>query len=158
MSHRRRNSFMNNGQGQDPGKDLFAYLFLLMMVFVFVLLMTLHQVQAGTNMTPAPTSTAPQGGTILKDIKQNQVGTLVKQGDQLVLCFGKEIYRPQRDIERLLASTHLVTDFDKSGNTRKIIYLDAGQPQAVLLGEYLTSFKTLSRAGISVAFVEKVAK
>jgi len=156
MSRRRRNSSMNSGQGQDPGKDLFAYLFLLMMVFVFVLLMTLHQVQAEANMTPAPTSTVPQGGTTLKNIKQNQVGILVKQDGQLVLCFGKETYRPQQDIERLLASPHLITGSDKNGSTRKILYLDAGQPQAVLLGEYLTSFKALSRAGISVAFVEKV--
>lgn len=156
MSRRRRSATIAAGQGQDPGKDLFAYLFLLMMVFVFVLLMTLHQVQAGA--IAAPEVDSPQGSSTLKSLKQNQFGTLVKEDGQLVLRFGEESFRPQQDIERLLASSHLIIDQEESGKARKTLYLDAGQQQSVLLGEYLTSFQALNRAGISVAFAEKVER
>lgn len=158
MSRRRSNPSFAAGQGQDPGKDLFAYLFLLMMVFVFVLLMTLHQVQAEADMTTAPKTAQPQGSSTLKNLKQNQFGTLVKEDGQLVLRFGNESFNPQQDLERLLASSYLITDQDDAGQARKTLYLDAAQQQTVLLGEYLTSFQALNRAGISVAFAERVEK
>ncbi len=156
MSRRRRNSSISASPGQDPGKDLFAYLFLLMVVFVFVLLMTLHQVQAEADMTKAPKISKPQGNSTLKSLSQSQFGMLIKEDGQLVLRFGGDSYRPQQDLEQLLASPHLIQEQDETGQPRKTLYLNAGQQQSVLLGEYLSSFQALSQAGISVSFAEKV--
>ncbi|MEA3465668.1 MAG: hypothetical protein U9R29_06640 [Thermodesulfobacteriota bacterium] len=156
MSRRRRNATVIAGAGHDSGKDLFAYLFLLMVIFVFVLLMTLHQVQGATEQTTAPTTNQPQENSLVKSINQQQFGVLVKVDDQLVLQFGDQYFRPQQDLEQLLASPYLLSETDATGHERKVLYLDADHGQQVLLTEYLSSFQSLSRAGIDVAFAKRM--
>ena len=47
MSGRRKRNGFSFENAQDPGKDLFAYLFLLIMVFSFMLLMTTEEKRKG---------------------------------------------------------------------------------------------------------------
>jgi hypothetical protein len=151
MSRRRRSMLLQHSNTQDPGKDLFAYLFLLVMVFSFMLLVTLKDVhgqlqsQNGPDRQPEPTQSS------ISRIEAAQLGHLVHAENGLVLEFAGELYDPVIDVKRLHEDGRLI-----DGDGSKTLYLEERTDSQVLLNEYLEAFVNLNHAGINVAFAESV--
>ncbi len=151
MSRRRRSMLSLHSAAQDPGKDLFAYLFLLVMVFSFMLLVTLKDVHGQLQAQQAPDKQPQAGQSSFSKLEPSQLGHLVRTERGLVLAFDGEEYDPVADLERLQQSGRLIATDE--GTT---LYLEERPGTQVLLTEYLEAFINLNRAGISVAFAEPV--
>ncbi len=151
MSRRRRQSLSQPGMSQDPGKDLFAYLFLLVMVFAFMLLMTLQDVRGEIAAQQAPQQPPAAARASLVSIAPDQLGRLVRAENGLVLEFADQRYDPVGDLDRLRQDGRLI---ESAGTST--LYLEEQARSKVLLAEYLEAFINLSHAGINVAFAEAV--
>ena len=151
MSRRRRSMLLLHSTSQDPGKDLFAYLFLLVMVFSFMLLVTLKDVHGQLQAQTAPDQQAESGQSSFSKIDHSQLGRLVRTEQGLALEFDGEQYDPVADLDRLQQSGRLI-----ESDEGKTLYLEEQTDSQVLLTEYLEAFINLNRAGISVAFAESV--
>jgi hypothetical protein len=151
MSRRRHSMLSQHSNTQDPGKDLFAYLFLLVMVFAFMLLVTLKDVHGQLQAQNAPDRQAEPGQSSISRIETAQLGHLVQTAQGLVLEFDGEHYDPVADVKRLQEDGRLIDDDDK-----KTLYLEEQSGSQVLLTEYLEAFVNLNLAGINVAFAEPV--
>jgi hypothetical protein len=133
---------------QDPGKDLFAYLFLVMMVFSFMLLMSMEERYQKQVERKAPeTRQSDAGRSSLVELEPTGLGRLRKKGDQLYLVFGDHWYDPQADFGGLETDGRIM-----NGAEGKTLYLFEEKGNQVYLGEYLVAFEFLSRQGINVAF------
>lgn len=151
MSRRRRSMLSQHSNAQDPGKDLFAYLFLLVMVFSFMLLVTLKDVHGQLQAQNAPDQQQEAGQSSISRIEAAQLGHLVHTEHGLVLEFAGEHYDPVTDVKRLQEEGRLI-----DGDGSKTLYLEEQSDSQVLLTEYLEAFMNLNHAGISVAFAEAV--
>ena len=156
MAYRRRKNGIFLERTQDPGKDLFAYLFLLIMVFSFMLLMTTEERRDSIPGQAGPQKHDATGRSALTAVPVEKIGRLEKKGDQLYLKFGKEFYHPGRDVNRLKKDQRISVFPDKDGRQKHVLYLEEEKANKVLLAEYLTAFQYLSRQGIGVAFAERV--
>lgn len=156
MARRRRKIGIYLERTQDPGKDLFAYLFLLIMVFSFMLLMT-----TGEKKSTIPGQTAPQqhntiGRSLLAAVPLEKIARLAKKDGSLYLKFGSTLYHPDRDVDRLENDHRIALISDKDGRRKRVLYLEEDRTNKVLLAEYLDAFQHLSLRGIDVAFAERV--
>jgi len=156
MARRRRKIGIYLERTQDPGKDLFAYLFLLIMVFSFMLLMT-----TGEKKSTIPGQTAPQqhntiGRSLLAAVPLEKIARLAKKDGRLYLKFGSTLYHPDRDVDRLEKDHRIALISDKDGRWKRVLYLEEDRTNKVLLAEYLDAFQHLSLRGIGVAFAERV--
>lgn len=156
MARRQRKIGISLERTQDPGKDLFAYLFLLIMVFSFMLLMT-----TGERKSTIPGQTGPQqhnaiGRSLLAAVPLEKIGRLAKKDGSLYLKFGSEFYHPGRDVDRLEKDDRIALISDKDGRQRRVLYLEEDKANKVLLAEYLEAFQHLSLRGIGVAFAERI--
>jgi len=156
MSRRRkRNSSAHDGT-QDPGKDLFAYLFLLVMIFTFMVLLTTEERRNGMAGQTAPASHPTSSRASLTAVERDQIGTLAMAGEQLVLNFADKTYHPSRDVNALLADGCVAHLPLQNGDENRVLYIAEQTQQAVSLEAYLAAFKALADEGITVAFAEKV--
>ena len=156
MTRRRSRSSISMEQTQDSGKDFFAYMFIMITVFSFMLLLTngeMQKVMSGQNGPERPESAAR---STLATVSFEKIGKLVKKDDQMLLLFGKHLYHPRRDLNRLQEDGRIVTITEPDGHQKKMIYIEEKQASSVLLSEYLSAFQYLSNHGISVAFAERV--
>ena len=156
MARRSRKIGISLQRTQDPGKDLFAYLFLLIMVFSFMLLMT-----TGEKKRTIPGQTAPQqhdttGRSLLTAVPLEKIAKLAKENGILYLRFGSTLYHPERDVGRLEKDHRIALISDKDGRQKRVLYLEEDRTNKVLLAEYLEAFQHLSLKGIGVAFAERV--
>jgi len=156
MARRHRKIGISLERTQDPGKDLFAYLFLLIMVFSFMLLMT-----TGERKSTMPGQTGPQkhdatGRSRLAAVPLEKIAKLARKGGNLYLKFGNEFYHPDRDVDRLEKDHRIALISDKDGRQKRVLYLEEDKTNKVLLAEYLEAFQHLSLKGIGVAFAERV--
>lgn len=135
----------------DPGKDLFAYLFLLIMVFAFMLMMSSEQAGSAQN---AP-ARKKNGTSALTQVAIENIGVLEKQGSQLLLRFGKNLYDPETDFEKLEQDKRIMT-ITKDGKNQKILYIEKKGRTSISLFDYLDTFKPLSRKGVSIAFAGRI--
>lgn len=152
MRRRRHTILSQHSANQDPGKDLFAYLFLLVMVFSFMLLVSLQEIHAQIQAQNAP-GQQEAGQSMIGRIGQDQLGRLVRTGGGLVLEFDGIQYDPVADLDRLRQDGRLEQGTDGEGST---LYLEEQPNSGVLLTEYLEAFINLNNAGVSVAFAESV--
>jgi len=97
---RRRHRTEFFSQVQDPGKDLFAYLFLVMLIFSFVILITYEQKVRRMVIQESPKEVS-QGKSSLVTLKDKEIGKLVKREGEIYLLFGEKYYRPDREIALL---------------------------------------------------------
>lgn len=153
MRRRTRSRAIGTVLTQDPGKDLFAYLFLLIMVFAFMLLMSFEQQQEAAQAAPVEKQSGQSG---LAVVSGEHVALLEKQGDSLLLRFGNRVYDPMLDFSRLEADGHIVTIPDADGRPGKFLYIQNKSQRSISLMDYLDTFKVFSRHGVSVAFAEVV--
>lgn len=156
MARRRRKIGISLERTQDPGKDLFAYLFLLIMVFSFMLLMT-----TGERKSTMPGQTGPQqhdatGRSLLAAVPLEKIARLAKKDGSLYLKFGSVFYHPGRDVDRLEKDHRIALISDKDGRHKRVLYLEEDKTNKVLLAEYLEAFQHLSLKGIGVAFAERI--
>ncbi len=151
MAGRRHQTVLRSMQVQDPGKDLFAYLFLLIMIFSFMLLMTMDERIAALQGKKAPQQV--EATSSLATVAHGVVGQLRKKDGRLVLSFAGCDYKPDSYTE--LADAGVIVEQDNGkGQVVKTIYIQKEDNSAVLLSEYLTAFTALNKQGISVAFAE----
>ena len=87
-------------QVQDPGKDLFAYLFLVMLIFSFVILVSYEEKIRGEKIQKAPQVSAPGKSRLVK-LKNEEIGRLVKKDGRIFLVFGGKFYSPDEGIKIL---------------------------------------------------------
>lgn len=155
MRRRHRSGPLGNVLTQDPGKDLFAYLFLLIMVFSFMLLMSFEQQEAGagTQAGPVEKKSSVKGPKI---VSRDQVGRLVKEGDTLLLRFGTRVYDPSLDFDRLKKEDRIVTVADKAGSSRDFLYIEKEGRTGISLYDYLETFQSFSERGVTIAFAREV--
>ena len=153
---RRRKSGMTLDRTQDPGKDLFAYLFLLIMVFSFMLMMSMEDRYDRLIGQLAPDKKPEQqtGQSTLAAVSSDKIGTLKKSNGQLYLIFQNTAYDPHSKVDQLVDDNRVVILSSKDGQEKKYIYLEETNSDEVLLTEYLAAFQNLSNRGISVAFAE----
>jgi hypothetical protein len=154
--HRRRRDALQIRRAEDPGKDLFAYLFILIMVFSFMLLVSSEERAKSTEHRDAPRSEQLAGRSSLAGVSAKQIGSLQKTDGRLYLVFEETRYLPEQDLERLKADGRVCTATDGHGVGERVIYLEEEPASRVLLAEYLNAFQTLSRAGIGVAFARRI--
>lgn len=147
---RRRNS---RGGGmmpaQDPGKDLFAYLFLLIMVFAFMLLMSVDQQKQAQK---APGHVQP-GRSGFHSVSSEHVATLEKDRGKLWLRFGDVRYDPLTDFEKLVQDRRLIKDED---GEKQMLLIEDNLGESISLQDYLKTFSVFSRQGVAIAFAREV--
>ncbi len=149
---RHRSEFFS--QVQDPGKDLFAYLFLVMLIFSFVILITYEQKVRKLVIEESPREVS-QGRSSLVTLKNKEIGRLVKRNGKIYLLFGEKSYRPDTDLN-LLEKLGIIKKIQKEGKESRVLYI-AEEPQSrIYLNEYLETFAALSDQGIDIAFARKV--
>lgn len=141
---------------QDPGKDLFAYLFLMVMIFSLLLLRTAEEQIADLSGNKSPRQIEPAGQSSLREVSIDNLGRLGRRQGEVILLFGNAGYHPRTDGGRLLADGRITPMTDEAGREKKILYLEEGQGGDILLNEYLKAFAELSRQGIEVVFVDRV--
>lgn len=150
MARRRRQNALDTMQVQDPGKDLFAYLFLLIMVFSFMLLMTMDERIEALQGKKAPEQVEASSG--LTTVAHGTVGRLLKKDGTLLLRFGERDFSPH-GFEALTKAGMIVEQENGQGKMVKTIYIQK-EESTVLLSEYLQAFTALNKHGIAVAFAE----
>lgn len=153
MTRRRRRAGSWLPASQDPGKDLFAFLFIMVTIFSAMMLKTVEQ-QAGLAGQNSPSQTQA-GATTLAAVAADHIGRLDRRGGELLLVFGDRAYAPQQHLAQLERDGHVAQVRGEDGQERQL-YVAEDRRGQVLLGEYLEAFQQLSRAGIGVAFVERV--
>jgi hypothetical protein len=126
------------------------------MVFSFMLLIASGKPQSSMSGQGAPEQKNASGSSTLTTVSFEKMGRLAKQGDQLFLAYGKKKYHPRNDINRLEEEGRISIIIGVDGSEKKILYLEEGRNNAVLLSEYLSAFQYLSRQGIGVAFAKRV--
>lgn len=150
----RREQFFS--QVQDPGKDLFAYLFLVMLLFSFVILVTYEEkIRQGQKIQKSPTVTSPGTSSLVK-LKNEEIGKLVKKGGIIYLLFGRNFYRPDEDVKSLEEKGIFKIIKDEAGKETKTIYIEEDPQSKIYLNEYLEAFKKLSDQGINISFARRV--
>ena len=152
MKRRQRQGIPTSFTAGDPGKDLFAYLFLLIMVFSFMLLMSSEQQDSSQK---APDSNE-SGTSTLTTISKKNIASLEEIDSKIFLRFGKELYDPEKDIEKLEQADKLVLVKQDDGKEQKFLYIEKKDQNNISLFEYLETFKKLSQNNISIAFAKKV--
>jgi len=148
----RRGEFFS--QVQDPGKDLFAYLFLVMLIFSFVILLTYEQKVRRQTIQKSPEEVS-QGRSSLVTLKNKEIGKLIKRDGIIYLLFGEKSYRPDTDIASLEKEGILKT-IQRDGKEAKMLYIEEEPQSRIYLKEYLETFAALSDQGIDIAFARKV--
>lgn len=138
---------------QDPGKDLFAYLFLLMMVFSFMLLMTMDEKQKNMPVQTAPDQESSSARAATAVVASARVGLLGKQDGRIILAYADGEYDLATDMNRLIADDRLVLDADDGQNVQ-VLYVREDLQNKLMLDEYFVASKALSDQGIRVVFVE----
>jgi hypothetical protein len=136
-------------QAQDPGKDLFAYLFLLIMVFAFMLLMSVDQ-QKQTQTAPEH---AQPGRSGFHKVSADHVATLEKNKEKLWLRFGDVRYDPLTDFEKLVQDGRLIKDGD---GEKQMLLIEDTPGERIFLHDYLETFSVFSRQGVAIAFAKEV--
>jgi hypothetical protein len=152
MGRRQRQGISTALVAGDPGKDLFAYLFLLIMVFSFMLLMSFEQ--AGSAQK-APDH-KKEGKSSLTELSKDTIGTLEEINSKLFLRFGKDLYDPEKDFNKLEQDKKIVTVKKGSGQEQHFLYIEKKNQDDISLFEYLETFKKLSQQNISIAFSQEV--
>lgn len=148
---RRRNRIQFTAIANDPGKDLFAYLFLLIMVFSFMLLMSVdpsHSQQRSPDQGQIGTSR-------FSAVSRDHVAELEIRDNRLHLRFGRDLYDPVRDMDKLVSDNRITRKTDK-GRVQKILYINKQEKKEISLFDYLDTFKIFSDHRISIAFVKVV--
>ncbi len=141
---------------QDPGKDLFAYLFLLIMVFSFMLLMSMEEKTEKLTGQKAPSQESTSGKSTIASVANDKIGRLIKEKGEIYLLFGKNKYRPKEDLDQLEKDNIIILVPGADDKKSRMIYIEEDRGSKVFLTEYLTAFQYLSRKGISVAFAERM--
>jgi len=152
MGRRQRQGISTSLAAGDPGKDLFAYLFLLIMVFSFMLLMSFEQ--AGSAQK-APDQ-EKNGKSTLTTLSKENIASLEEIDSKIFLRFGKELYDPENDFERLLQDKKIVTVKKDSKQEQQFLYIEKKNQEDISLFEYLETFKKLSQKNVSIAFAKEV--
>jgi hypothetical protein len=140
---------------QDPGKDLFAYLFMMVMVFSFMLIVAAGEMKDTISGQNGPEQKRISGKSTLTAVSFSKIGRLEKKNNEIFLAFDKELYHPQKDAKRLEKDGRLAVIAGNDGIQKKLLYLEADQAKEVLLSEYLAAFQYLSEHGIGVAFAKR---
>lgn len=149
----RRKEFLS--QVQDPGKDLFAYLFLVMLIFSFVILVT-YEVRIQSEKAKRSPNIASQGSSNLVKVRGGEIGKLAKKQGVLCLVFGGKMYRPDEDLKLLEQKGIVKTIKDEMGKETKMIYIEEDPQSRIYLREYLEAFRELSDQGIDISFIRRV--
>ena len=136
---------------QDPGKDLFAYLFLVMLFFSFIILVT-YEVRIQRERARRSPGITSIGSSSLMKVKREKIGKLVKKRGTLSLVFGGKIYRPDEDLKLLAQAGIIKTIKNEMGKETKNIYVAEDPQSRIYLREYLETFKKLSDQGIDISF------
>ena len=154
IGSRRRNKGITLSQFQDPGKDLFAYLFLVMMVIFLLFMGTQGLKWAKEQESPGESGTSPHPTT---DLKKDKIGRLVKQEGKIYLSFKGLLFSPEKenDLYRLEKEGIVYSKGGKEGGGNKVIYLWKQKDNSISLMEYLSAFQLLSDQNIKVLFVEE---
>ena len=141
-------------QVQDPGKDLFAYLFLVMLVFSFVILLTYEQKVRRELVQKSPKELS-QGSSSLVTLRAEEIGRLIKRDGKVCLLFGEKAFYPDTDIA-LLEEKEIIKKVVREGRESRVLYIEEDAKSRIYLREYLEAFAALSRQGIDIAFARKV--
>lgn len=152
MGRRRRQGISTSLAAGDPGKDLFAYLFLLIMVFSFMLLMSFEQAGSARK---APES-EKSGTSTLTTISKDNIATLEEINSKIFLRFGKDLYDPENDLEKLEQDKKIVVVKQDGREEQRFLYIEKKNQEDISLFEYLETFKRLSQKNISIAFTREV--
>jgi hypothetical protein len=134
---------------QDPGKDLFAYLFLLIMVFAFMLLLSVDQQRQAQN---APEQAQP-GRSGFHSVSPEHVAALEKDRGKLWLWYGDVRYDPLTDFEKLVQDRRLITD---GTGEKQVLLIGDTSGKGISLHDYLETFSVFSRQGVAIAFARQV--
>ena len=138
---------------QDPGKDLFAYLFLLMMVFSFMLLMTMDEKQKKMPVQTAPEQETSSSRLAATVVLTSKVGLLGKKAGKITLFYGDKSYDIATNIGQMIADDRFVIKRE-DGREVKMLYVREDLQNKLMLEEYFLATKALSEQGIRVVFVE----
>jgi len=157
MSGKRRNRELNLNQFQDPGKDLFAFLFLMVMIFSFMVLISGQAMKKNIQQQDqSMISRNKSKDSTLEQINNKFLGRLVSKNNRLFIVFDQQYFDPITDISKMESKGYIQTKSLTDGTINKRIFLERNKTSDVLLEDYLCIFQTLSRKGIAVAFSERL--
>jgi len=154
--NKRRKHELNIGQFQDPGKDLFAFLFLMVMIFSFMVLISSQQIKKQNPSENSIEQKSSSAQTSIKPISKSLLGKLEKKENNLYIIFDNVYYNPKKDLNKLKDDKRIDIIKRKDGRVDKVLYLEKNKSSTVLLGEYLDIFQILNQEGISIAFSERM--
>ena len=142
---------IDSGLTQDPGKDIFAFLFIMNMLFTSMLVV-------GSNSLGTPTETPPGAtgarGDAAQTIDGEKAGVIQKEGSRLWLVYQNDRYQPGKDIKRLIEDGHVFTEgTDK--NKRQVLYILDNGVRDINLSLYFKTFRPVQQAGVGVVFVRR---
>ena len=155
MARRRHRNGLFFRRTEDPGKDLYAYLYIMTILFC-IMCVTAGKLQKTPSRQPGPEKNRLPATTTLAAISPEKLGRLVKENNTVFLVYGSSRYRPAQDAEKLEADGRIAITVDEKGAKRKMLYLEEQQTRGVLLSEYLSTFAHLGDLGIGVSFAERV--
>lgn len=155
---RRRRGQSTSGMMVDPGKDLFAYLFLMIMVFCFMLMMASQDTRQSKQGQDSPEKQDSAASSSMAQVSVESIGQLVKQNGKIYIKYGKILYSPKEDVDKMDTDGRVMTITGKDGMEKKVLYIEETNDQQVLLTEYLSAFQYLSKNGIGVAFAERISE
>jgi hypothetical protein len=92
----------------------------------------------------------------LAAVSPDKIGKMVKKDGVIYIAFGKTLYNPKKDVEKLENEERITIITDNDDIERRLLYIEEGDSQRVFLAEYLDAFGFLSGRGIGVAFAERV--
>lgn len=151
MGRRHRQGISLAFSAGDPGRDLFAYLFLLIMVFAFMLLMSFEEAES---IQKSPVQRQP-GKSVAVQISKDNIASLEVVDSRVYLRFGKALYDPVTDFEKLVRDKKIVTQ-SKNGKEQRLLYVSRENIRNISLSDYLETFKTLSERDVLVAFAGEI--
>ena len=96
-----------------------------------------------------------RGKSSLVTLKNQEIGTLIKEDGTIYLRFGDTSYRPETDAA-LLEEAGILKQVERDGKVVKTLYIEEDSRSRIYLKEYLDTFSTLSEQGIDIAFAKKV--
>jgi len=151
---RRRHGSEFFSQVQDPGKDLFAYLFLVMLIFAFTILLTYEQKVRRAGMQRSPREVAA-GTSSVVTLDSGDIGTLTRHDGRVCLVFENRRYDPATDITRL-EEQGVIKTIQQEGRQTKVLYIEEEARSRIYLKEYLQTFASLNSRGIDIAFARRI--
>lgn len=129
---------------EDPGKDIFAFLFITTFIMVFVMLLSYEQKKKGG---PPPLPVDEKKGESSITLHREEVGVLKKENGQIMIVLGNKMF----NLNDISIIDELVQGpWIKNIKGKKILVIKEDPNTNILLKEYLSAFGRIHAKGVEI--------